>query len=79
MICYGDMGEDVDLVSLMRSSVPMVEWFYMYKCNRETVDHLFLCCEVTYSLCGFIFFVVGVELVLQKCMFDLLIGWRKVI
>ena len=43
-----------------KSKVCILDWCYMYKCNSETVDHLFLHCPIALELWDMVFGLFGV-------------------
>ena len=52
-----------------------VDWCIMCRLCGETVDHLFLHCEMAYRFWSFIFITFGLSWVIPKSIPNLLFGW----
>ena len=61
--------------NLRLRGLDFVDWCIMCRYCREMVDHLFLCCEMTYRLWSFVFITFGVSWVIPRLMPYLLFGW----
>ena len=50
-------------------------WCIMCRRCGETVDHLFLHCEMAYQLCSFVFNSFGISWVIPRTILGLHFGW----
>ena len=53
-----------------------MDWCYMYKCNGESVDHLFLHCPVATELWAMVLGLFGVNWVMPKFVVEILACWQ---
>jgi hypothetical protein len=44
------LGKILTYDNLRKRNVVVIEWYCIYKKNRESIDHLLLHCEVTHDL-----------------------------
>jgi hypothetical protein len=61
---------------LRRQQIIVVDWCYLCKKNRETVDHLLLHCKRTSALWNSIFGLYGLAWVMSRRVRDLFACWR---
>jgi hypothetical protein len=53
----------------------VIEWCYMCKTSRESIEHLLLHCEVARDFWSYILTLFGVEWVMPQTMLELLGSW----
>jgi hypothetical protein len=55
--------------------VDVILWCVMCKKHGESVDHLFLHCDVAWVVWSYFYSLFGVEWVMPSSVLDLLSGW----
>ena len=63
--------------NLHKRKVWIMDWCYMYKCNGESVDHLFLHCLVAMDLWSMVLDLFSVSWVMPKSVVGLLACWQS--
>jgi hypothetical protein len=66
------LGKILNLDSLRKRKVIVVEWYCMCKKSGESIDHLFLHCEAARELWNVIFSLFGVEWIMPRRVIELL-------
>jgi hypothetical protein len=70
-------GKILTCDNLRQRDIVMVGWCCLCRCNRETVAHLLLYCNVARELWSFGFWLFGVDWVILGCVLDHVAGWRN--
>lgn len=71
------LGKILTADNLRKRGVIVMEWFYMCKSNVESIEHLFLHCEVARELWVDIFSRARLSWVMPKSVVDLLACWNR--
>ena len=53
-------GGILTIDNLVKKNLPLVNWFCLCPCDKETMDYLLLCCSFAYSLWSEVFLLFGV-------------------
>ena len=70
------LGKCLTIENLRKRKVCILDWCYMFKCNSETVDHLFLHCPVALELWDMVFGLFGVCWVMPMSVVELFACWQ---
>jgi hypothetical protein len=70
------LGKILTLDNLKKRNVIVVDWCYMCKKSRGSIDHLLLHCEAARDLWSSPFKLVGAVMVMLRRVRDLLVSWR---
>ena len=71
------LGKCLMIENLHKRKVWIMDWCYMYKCNGESVDHLFLHCLVAMDLWSMVLDLFSVSWVMPKSVVGLLACWQS--
>ena len=71
------LGKCLMIDNLHKRKVWIMDWCYMYKCNGESVDHLFLHCLVAMDLWSMVLDLFSVSWVMPKSVVELLACWQS--
>ena len=70
------LGKFLTTDNFQKRHVWILDWFYMWKCNEESVDHLLLHCPTATDLWSMMFGLFGVCWVILKTVVELLACWQ---
>ena len=70
------LGKWLTIDNLRKRKICILDWYYMCKCNSETIDHLFLHCLVAMELWDMVFGLLGVCWVMPMSVVELLACWQ---
>ena len=71
-----DLGKCLTIDNLRKRKVWVLHWCYIFKCNGEPVDHLFLHFPATMDLWSMVFGLFGVSWVMLKLVVGILPFWQ---
>jgi len=69
-------GKFLTLDNFIKSNIILLNWCYLFKSSKESVDHLLFHCSVANELWTFVFSLFGVHWVMPKKVIDLYFGWK---
>ena len=70
------LGKCLTIDNLRKRKVCILDWYYMFKCNSKSVDHLFLHCLVALELWDMVFDLLGVYWVMPMSVVGLFACWQ---
>jgi len=70
------LGKILMIDNLCMRKLWILDWCYMCKCSRESVDHLLLHCPIAVQLWSMVFTLFGLYWVMPKSVVDLLACWQ---
>ena len=70
------LGKILTLENLWYKSITVVDWCYMCKKSRESVNHLLLHYPIAYELWSMVWALFGLQWVMPLGVFDLFSSWQ---
>ena len=74
--CTAALGKILTIDNLWKRHIAVIEWCFMCKRCRESVDHLLLQCPIAYELWSMVFCLFGSHWVMPYKVSELLASWQ---
>ena len=70
------LGKILTTNNLWKRHIAVVEWCFMCKRCRKSVDHLLLHCPIAYDLWSMVFYLFGIHWVMPYKVSEVLVSWQ---